>query len=735
MLLHSSLPLGESHLAHNWEYADSTARLAATGFIASDVHKLALQNSDHTLWILTSISPTVWQGVATAGAGDVVGPASATNSGIATFDGVTGKLIKNNTTLISDLVPKSTLTAKGSILTASASATPTELLVGPNGTSPIADSAEVTGIRWQNVQAVAATPATILYPNTAVLQAITAENAYEIDELNKSPALGVEAVNAMAVTVANSPLFDEMFLYDTALGFSSVIPAGIFEFHTFCSVDSIGGGRVSSIRQNMYLVEVGTGTLATTGTGTTRTATITTGTPFLAGDYNANRLLTSFIRTPTGLHMVTGYTSSSVISIDALAGYTNETAVAYTIYRFALGGTSNPITTIGTNYQPVATDVVVATSITLSATTKLAYAIFGISNDTTTVNFIHNGTTHYSHVHTTMTGLHNDLPGLNAGDYKHLTAVEYGNLSAGKALGSDINTGTNDTKFVTPLAIANSTVMIPLNITIPVTGLTGGAATITLTAAQNKATSIEVVGTATTNIVIVTADTMPPFVAENIITAASGFTITFKTAAGTGVVIPDGVKAILYANGTNVESMTGAAGTGDMILAAIQSVTGLKTFDTTKLAVKGSSTGTTAVASANTSASNFTTTLPAATITVAGLEIPQTFTKTQSVTVISLTSTAASIAVDLSLSNNFSHTMTENTTLAAPSNAVAGTSGQITFTQHASAAKTLAFHANWISTDGTTPVISTTVGTVNLLTYYVVDSTHIWFALNKHGVA
>ena len=79
--------------------------------------------------------------------------------------------------------------------------------------------------------------------------------------------------------------------------------------------------------------------------------------------------------------------------------------------------------------------------------------------------------------------------------------------------------------------------------------------------------------------------------------------------------------------------------------------------------------------------------------------------------------------------------MTENTTLAAPSNVVAGQSGQIAFTQHASAAKTLAFHANWISADGTTPAISTTVGAVNVLTYYVVDSTHIWFALNKHGVA
>jgi hypothetical protein len=60
-----------------------------------------------------------------------------------------------------------------------------------------------------------------------------------------------------------------------------------------------------------------------------------------------------------------------------------------------------------------------------------------------------------------------------------------------------------------------------------------------------------------------------------------------------------------------------AAGTGDMILANAQSVTGAKTFDPSMLKVKGSSTGVTSVASANTGATNYTATLPAATGTVA----------------------------------------------------------------------------------------------------------------------
>jgi len=57
--------------------------------------------------------------------------------------------------------------------------------------------------------------------------------------------------------------------------------------------------------------------------------------------------------------------------------------------------------------------------------------------------------------------------------------------------------------------------------------------------------------------------------------------------------------------------------TGDMVLASVQSVTGLKTFDTIKLAVKGSSTGTTALASANASATDYTATLQAGTGTIA----------------------------------------------------------------------------------------------------------------------
>lgn len=46
------------HVPYQWSYPNSAARVSATGFIVSDVGKLALQTSDSTLWILTDTTPS-----------------------------------------------------------------------------------------------------------------------------------------------------------------------------------------------------------------------------------------------------------------------------------------------------------------------------------------------------------------------------------------------------------------------------------------------------------------------------------------------------------------------------------------------------------------------------------------------------------------------------------------------------------------------------------------------------
>ena len=90
-----------------------------------------------------------------------------------------------------------------------------------------------------------------------------------------------------------------------------------------------------------------------------------------------------------------------------------------------------------------------------------------------------------------------------------------------------------------------------------------------------------------------------------------------------------------------------------------------------------------------------------------------------------LTSSAASIAVDASASNNFTHTFTENTTLANPTNLVQGQSGVIVFTQHASSPKTLAFASHWDFPSGTVPTMTATNSAVDVLAYYVNSATSI----------
>lgn len=156
----------------------------------------------------------------------------------------------------------------------------------------------------------------------------------------------------------------------------------------------------------------------------------------------------------------------------------------------------------------------------------------------------------------------------------------------------------------------------------------------------------------------------------------------------------------------------------------------------------------TTLTSADTTGSDKTITLPNATGVVlldsnigatvqaydadtAKLDVAQTFTAVQTFgdaargSETSLTSSAASVAVNLANSNFFTHTFTENTTLANPTNIVAGQEGIIVFTQHASSPKTLAFGTYYKFPGGTVPTITATNSAVDVMAYYVVSSTFI----------
>lgn len=109
---------------------------------------------------------------------------------------------------------------------------------------------------------------------------------------------------------------------------------------------------------------------------------------------------------------------------------------------------------------------------------------------------------------------------------------------------------------------AANTVWIPVQ---PLSGLgynvtkTLAGGTYTLTEFEALASSFEFNGALTSNLVIVVPNNMPVFAVENLTTGA--FTVTIKTAAGTGQAIGQGEISMLYCNGANCEFISDTQGT------------------------------------------------------------------------------------------------------------------------------------------------------------------------------
>lgn len=242
--------------------------------------------------------------------------------------------------------------------------------------------------------------------------------------LSVSPSSFAEIVNSKTVLVATSPVFMERFV-SGALGRTS-IPAGTWEFNTFAATDSDTGTNEIKFRINRRTAITGvTGTF--TGAGPTRTFTATGGTPFVAGDANASSMLASLIETPTQTAWISGYTSSTEVTVTLTdAGFVNVSnvelsAIYYLLFSDTTGDITGATPTVynSISVQPEFTG--------FSETDRLAVAYFASSDSdvgTDTMRLYYGGTQNFSHFHTPISTKHNDFDGLNDGDYKHLTAAE-----------------------------------------------------------------------------------------------------------------------------------------------------------------------------------------------------------------------------------------------------------------------------------------------------------------------
>jgi hypothetical protein len=86
---------------------------------------------------------------------------------------------------------------------------------------------------------------------------------------------------------------------------------------------------------------------------------------------------------------------------------------------------------------------------------------------------------------------------------------------------------------------------------------------------------------------------------------------------------------------------------------------------------------------------------------------------------------AATVTVDLSLSNNFQVTLGGNQVLGAPTNVTAGQSGVIRVVQDATGGRTLSYNTTWKFAGGTIPTLTTTANAIDLLAYHVESATRI----------
>jgi hypothetical protein len=93
------------------------------------------------------------------------------------------------------------------------------------------------------------------------------------------------------------------------------------------------------------------------------------------------------------------------------------------------------------------------------------------------------------------------------------------------------------------------------------------SADVTLSTAQNRNPVIEVTGTLPADRDLVVKTQTKAFWIKN--STSGAYTVTVKTAAGTGVEVPQGEWRLVYCDGTNVETITGSLASYDSIVAAL----------------------------------------------------------------------------------------------------------------------------------------------------------------------
>lgn len=117
---------------------------------------------------------------------------------------------------------------------------------------------------------------------------------------------------------------------------------------------------------------------------------------------------------------------------------TGVSTFRFTVFKRTSGGVETDLFTVNTpeiNNTTVLLNILksIQPSFSVNPTDRLGIKVFGLTTSVAnrTLSFNHNGSDSYSYLITPLGASHNQLSGLNAGDYKHLTASEYTGTGTG----------------------------------------------------------------------------------------------------------------------------------------------------------------------------------------------------------------------------------------------------------------------------------------------------------------
>ena len=302
-------------------------------------------------------------------------------------------------------------------------------------TSKAVDDALVwNGTEWVNksISTISAGKGVGMYLDGTNIIPVGNDNSNNVETLSKVPWDHAEDVEQTVVTAATSPILSDIYLDITPLGVTS-LPAGTWTFISFSGVSRTQG--VSEILGNLMRVRPYAGTVSMTNgaDATHRIVTASEGTPFDAAnlDVGGTRDSDSYLMTPKGVYQITTRTDNTHIIILVPSTYTNENTVAFSIHKRLFQITTGEMNNITgaapyAELQKYTSQHTQTAAIVVEATDMLAAYRFAKTTDTSnnTISFAYGGTTRYSHIETPLAVLHNDLAGLNAGDYAHLSAAQ-----------------------------------------------------------------------------------------------------------------------------------------------------------------------------------------------------------------------------------------------------------------------------------------------------------------------